>query len=232
MVKINEAFELRYKKSGYEFEVLVDFEKLEEYRKDPEKISIYDVLADSKIFKDQKKGEIAPEKNLIETFPNLKEEQILKEILINGECQIPTAYLNKLREEKKNLVINYISQNAVNPATNTKYTASMIEREISNIKYNFSANKDYHEQAEDVLKIMKKNLPIAINKIIFEISIPPQYSNAFYGEFRKYGKITKEYYDRDANLRIHIEINSSRQDEVENYIKKHTNSEGSYHIPK
>lgn len=230
MVKVDEAFELRYKKGKEEFQVLVDFDKLNEYKKKQEEISVYDVLADTKIFKDQKKGEIASENLLQTVFEYKPEEEIIKEILLKGECQIPTSFLNKLREEKKQQVINYIAGNAINPATKTKYTLSMIESEINSIKYNFDPQKDYSNQAEEVISILKKRMPISINKITLEISIPPQYCGAFYGPFRKFGKITKEYYDKESNLRIHIEISESAQDKVENYIKQHTNSEGSYYV--
>jgi hypothetical protein len=58
MVKVDEAFEVRYKKGGEQFEVLVDFDKLKEFEKSPDTVSVYDVLADVKIFRDQKKGRL------------------------------------------------------------------------------------------------------------------------------------------------------------------------------
>ena len=47
-----------------------------------------------------------------------------------------------------------------------------------------------------------------------EIKIPGEFCGAFYGPFRKFGKITKEYFDRDSNLRLHIEISESQIDQV------------------
>lgn len=232
MVNVNEAFEIKYKKAGEQFEVLVDFDKLKEYQKKPTETSVYDVLADTKIFKDQKKGEIASENILKKTFPNQTEEQILREILIKGECQIPTSYLNKLREERKKQAINYIAENAINPATKMKYTLSMIENEVNKIKYNFDPHSGFEHQAEEVLKLLKKVMPISIDKVTLEIEIPIQYSGAFYGPFRKFGHITKEYHDKNSNLRLHMEISESSADKAIEYIKKHTNNEGSYFIKK
>lgn len=232
MVKVDDAFEVRYKKAGNQFEVLVDFDKLNEYKKKHYEISVYDVLADVKIFKDQKKGDVASNNLLKESFKGLSEEDILEEILLRGDCQIPTSYVNKLRDEKKMQVVNYITENAVNPATKNKYTSSMIESEINKVKYNFDAYVSFENQAEEVLKLLKKVMPISIDKIVLEIEIPPRYLGSFYGPFRKFGKLTKEYYDRDGNLRIKIEITESLQDKVIDYIKHHTNNEGSYHIVK
>ncbi|MDA3856563.1 MAG: ribosome assembly factor SBDS [Candidatus Woesearchaeota archaeon] len=232
MVKVDEAFEVRYKKGGNQFEVLVDFEKLNEYKKKHYAISVYDVLADVKIFKDQKKGDVASEILLKESFRGLSEDEILEEILLRGECQIPTSYTNKLREEKKMQVVNYIVENAVNPATKGKYTASMIESEINKLKFNFDPYIIFENQSEEVLKGLKKVIAISIDKIVLEVEIPPKYLGSFYGPFRKFGKILKEYYDRNGNLKIKLEITESLQDKVIDYIKHHTSGEGSYFISK
>jgi ribosome maturation protein Sdo1 len=55
---------------------------------------------------------------------------------------------------------------------------------------------------------------------------------AFYGPFRKYGKILKEYYDKNGNLKMHIRISESQLDVVEGYIKNNSNGEAEYHIVK
>ena len=138
MVNVDESFEVKFKSGKDEFQVLVDFDKLNEFKKKPTEISVYDVLADQKIFKDQRKGEVASEHHLKAAFGAKSEEEVLKEILLKGECQIPTSYLNKMREEKKRQVINYIAENAINPATKGRYTISMIESEINKVRYNYN----------------------------------------------------------------------------------------------
>lgn len=55
MVNVDDAFEMRYKRNGENFEVLVDFDMLKKFQKSSNEFSVYDVLADIKIFKDQKK---------------------------------------------------------------------------------------------------------------------------------------------------------------------------------
>ena len=79
MVNVDEAFQVRYKFAGETFEVLVDFDKLQEFKEKPEEISVYDVLADGKIFADQKKGEVASENNISEKF-NGKSKDLFKRL--------------------------------------------------------------------------------------------------------------------------------------------------------
>ena len=228
MVNVDEAFELRYKG----FEVLVDFDKLNEFKANSDEVSVYDVLADPKIFKDQKKGELASETLLSESFNGKNEEEVLKEMLLQGECQIPTAFLNKMREEKKTQVINYISENAINPATKTKYTASMIETEVNSVRFNFDAQKDYMKQAEDVLHLIKKKIPISISFDTILMKIPAQYVGSFYGNFRAMGKVHKEFYDKYGNLNIEIEVNTTNVDRVIDYLKNNSNNEAEYRVVK
>lgn len=230
MVNVDDAFEVRYKKGGESFEVLVDFDKLNDFKKKPTEISVYDVLADVKIFKDQRRGEIASPTNLAKVFGNIDEEKLLKEILLNGECQIPTAFLNKLREEKKVQVINYIAENAINPGTKSKYTNSMISSEVDKLKFNFKPDIDYVVQAKDVLDMLKKVMPITISKVVLKLKVSGMHCGNFYGPFRKYGNITKESFDNDGNLHLHIQINESIVDDVINYVKKNSNNEAEYVI--
>lgn len=232
MVEVNDAFEVRYKYSGENFEVLVDFDKLNEFKKNPKSIDVYDVLADTKIFKNEKRGEVASENVLKKVFNGKSDEEILKEILLKGDCQVPIDYMNKLREKKKKQVINYIAENALNPQTKGKYTFLMIESEVNKLKYNFNSTTDFIVQAEDVLKLLKKRIPIRLDKIILEVKIPGQYCGAFYGKFRKFGIVKKEYFDSEGNLRLHFEIMESILDTVADYINKNSNSTAEYYVLK
>ena len=232
MVKVDEAFELRFKQGKENFEVLVDFDKLQEFLKKPDEIDVYDVLADTKIFKDQKKGEVASENDLKNFFGNLGESEILKVILQKGECQIPTAYLNKLREERKQQIIGYIAENAFNPQSKTKYTLSMIQTAFERIKFNVDPLKNYINQAEEVFKLLKKEIPISMENVLMIIQISGEFCGNFYGPFRKFGKVKKEYFDNHGNLHIHFEVSESEIDKVATFIKQNSNETGEYYVKK
>ena len=230
MVKVDDAFEVRYKFAGENFEVLVDFDKLQEFKKEGSEVEVSEVLADDKIFKDQKKGEVASDQALKKAFGEKSELDILRDILIRGECQIPTAYLNKLREEKRVQIINYIAEQAFNPQTKTKYTPSMIESSFEKIKYSIDPLKDHIFQAQEVLKDLKKEMPISIQRVLMLIKVSGEHCGNFYGPFRKLGQVKKEYFDDSGNMHIHFEISEVDIDKVAQYIKENTNETGEYHI--
>ncbi len=232
MVKVDEAFEVKYKKAKANFEVLVDFDKLNQFKKDQEKgenkVNVFDVLADDKVFKDQKKGELASENELQAHFQTVKQEQILKTILLQGECQIPTAFKNKLREQIKRQIISYISENATNPQTRGKYANTMIEGEINKIRFNYEINKDFMPQATEMLKLLKKIMPIAISKSKIQMRIPGQHCGNFYGQFRQLGKTTNEKFDDHGNLCLEMEVSDSVIDRVIDEVKRKSNNEAEY----
>jgi ribosome maturation protein SDO1 len=236
MVSVDKAFEMRYKFAGEEFQVLVDFDKLNEFKAQQEGsdqlVQMSDVLADDKIFKDQKKGEVASEDGLKKVFGDKSQEEILKEILLKGECQIPTAYLNDLRTKKKGQIINYIAEQAFNPQTKTKYTTTMIESAYDKIKFNVDPLKDFVYQAQEVLKLIKVQIPIAISHILLLIKVPGEHCGNFYGEFRKLGQVKKEFFDDHGEMHIHFQINEVDLNRVEQFIKEKANNEAEYHIKK
>ncbi len=232
MVKVDESFILIYKKEGQEFQVLVDYEKLLQFKKE-ENIDIYDVLADTSIYVDIKKGLLQSQNLTNEIFAKKTENEILKEILLKGECQIPTSFLNKKRDEIKQKVISYIVESCINPQTNHKFTPSMVESEVNKLKFNFDANKDYIYQAEQVIKKLQSNFPIKVDIKSILLSIPAKFTGKFYGrEFRKLGKITKEYFDNHGALRIHMDVNSNNLDKAISYISLNTDNEAEYSVRK
>jgi ribosome maturation protein SDO1 len=231
MVNVDDAFQVSYKREGEEFQVLVDFDELQKFKKKSNEISVHDVLADSHIYKDQKKGELASQIALDKVFANKEEDEIFKEILLKGECQIPTAFLNKLREEKREQIINYLAQNAVN-ANGARYSQTVIRDAINKLSFTVNPNQDAMYQVDDILKLLKKEMPIKIETSVLEIAVPPQYMSAFFGPFRKMGTVTKEYYDDQGQLRLHLEVTSGAKEDVIEYVKKHSNNEASYHVSK
>lgn len=232
MVNVNESFEVRYKAGKEEFQVLVDFKKLQEFKKNPTQVSVYDVLTDMKVFSNQKKGELASTNRLKAIFDKKSDEEMYKEILTKGECQIPTSYTNGLREEKKKQVINYIVENAINPQMKTRFTPSMIETQVNKIKYSYNPELGHEKQAEEVINHLKKVMPITIEITILEINVPAKFAKALAPKLRAYGHITKEYYDNEGNLRVHLEVIGAGLDKVIIFLKKSTNGEAAYHTQK
>lgn len=233
MVKVDESCILRYKKEGETIEALVDFKLLLDYihNKDSN-VNIYDIYADTQLFADSKKGLVASDDVISKLFKGLDEEAILEKLAKEGEPQIPTAYLNEQREKKKEQIIEYLAAHTINPQSGGKYTTSMIKSEFDTLKISIDPNQDHIHQAEEALKQLRVKMPIKIDSKVLIMQVEAQYSGNFYGKFRTFGTIQKEFYDDNGNLHIHIEIGAGRLDEVEDYIKVNSKNTASYHVQK
>ena len=216
----NTKFIIRYKKNGSTFEMYVDnFENLQKFQ-NGEEIDIYDIIFDTDIYLDIKKAKRITNDEIVKSFEDKSENEIISEILKKGDCQIPTEFLNKKRDEVLSKIIQYIVDTCKNPQLNTKYTPSTIESEIKKISFSINPDMDYIHQAEELIKKLQSKMPIKISKKNVLMTIPSKYSNKFLGEFRKFGRITKEIWDNHGDLKLHIEINESNLDRTIEFIKK------------
>jgi ribosome maturation protein Sdo1 len=108
----------------------------------------------------------------------------------------------------------------------------MIESAYDKIKFNVDPLKDFVYQAQEVLKLIKVQIPIAISHILLLINVPGEHCGNFYGEFRKLGQVKKEFFDDHGEMHIHFQINEVDLNRVEQFIKEKANNEAEYHIKK
>ena len=235
MAKVDESCIIRYKKGNLEVEALVEYKSLAQYlekEEDREDISIYDIFADTKIFSDSKKGLVTDSDTLQKLFPNKNEEEILKEIAINGDAQIPTNYLNELRDTKKDLIINYLTNQTINPQTKHRYTTAMLKDEIENLKISILPFRNHIKQAEDVFKQLKVKIPIKFDSTIIIVQVESQYAGVLVKPIREFGTVEKQFYDDSGNLHMHIKVPTGRVDETIDFLKDKTKGSVSYHLQK
>ena len=220
---------VRYKKDGENFEIICDYEKLLEFREKRD-ISIYDVVCDEEIYFSVKNVKRAANDSLKKVFSNDNKEKILEMIILNGECQIPSAYLKKKTEELKEKIVEYLFNICINPQTNSRFSKQLIESEVLKTSYNYNPEKNFIFQAEEILKKLQSRFPISINFKTIILTVPSKYSGKFLGDFRKFGKIEKEMWDNHGSLKLHIKVNQNNLDEVIEYIKSKSNNEAEYYV--
>lgn len=235
MAKVDESCIIRYKKGNDEVEALVEYKSLVSYLENKDSqlddnFSIYDVFADTKIYSDSNKGLVADNETLKHLFANLGEEDMLYEIANKGDPQIPTSYLNELREKKKNQIINYITNETINPQTKRNYSSAAIEEEFEKLKISINPYQNHIHQAEIVFKKLKEKLPIKFDLTTLIIQVPSQYAGKFNNPMRSYGTIQKQFYDEHGSMHMHVQVPTGRLEEVEKFIKDTSKNSASYHV--
>lgn len=115
------------------FEVACYKNKILEWRSGVEK-DIDNVLQIHSVFLNVSKGQTAAHKDVEKAFgTSMKEEDIILEILNNGEIQVGEKERNAEMERIKHEVIDIVASKLVNPTTNRPYTVGIIEKALEQL---------------------------------------------------------------------------------------------------
>ena len=111
MVSLDDAVIARLNKGEDHFEILVDPYKASDVIEGKEE-NIAQIMAIDAIFSDSKKGTHASDESLEKHFGTTEVESIAKEIILHGDIRLTTEQRNKMQQNKKKRVIEYIMKNA------------------------------------------------------------------------------------------------------------------------
>ncbi len=174
MIAVDKAVIARLKKGGKVFEVLVDCDQALLLKQNNiqsnahgtivhgNAVSMQDLLAYEKIFVDSKKGVIASEHLLQELFKTTDVFAIAKEIIKKGELQLTTAIRDRLREQKRKRIIEFIHKNAIDPQTNYPHPMQRLELAFTQQKIKVDEFKEEQKQVDEIIKKLQPILPIKI----------------------------------------------------------------------
>ena len=164
---------VKYKKEGYNFEIIVYLRKALEFKEGKIK-DIREVLVTEDIFKDAKKGERVSTESLKKVFGTTDVLKVAEEIIKNSEIPLPTEYKRELIEERKKQIIEYIRRIAYDAKNNMPLTYERAKELFEMIRYNVDLNKPIEKQAEEVIKEIRKKYPLKIEYKTIRLTIYPQ----------------------------------------------------------
>jgi len=223
MSDIEKAIKARLKVKGENFEILLDRDKIFDYKDG--KIPLDDVLVAKEIFKDANKGEHASENEMQKAFNTKEIEKIAETIIQKGEMQVTTEHKKKLIEEKKKRIIDIIHKNSVDPKTSLPHPPQRIEAAMDEAGARIDEFKKPEDQIEDVLKKIRPILPISFETRELEIIIPSQYASQSYSILKSKGELKKDEWLNNGSLKALIKIPAGLQEEFENDINKITHGD-------
>jgi len=212
VVSLDEAVIARLKKGEEHFEILVDPYAAAELI-DGHEIDIIQSLAIDSIFKDSKKGTHASEESLIKNFNTNNIQEIAKKIILKGEIQLTTEQRHKMKENKKNRIVEKIVKNAMDPKTKAPHPRQRIELAIEEAKINIDPFKPVREQVKIVIDQIKTLIPLSLDKIRISVKIPPEYVGKAYGIVRNYGVLEREDWQSDGSWIGIIKIPAGMQND-------------------
>lgn len=221
-ISVEKSVVASLKVKNSKFEVLVDPIKAFEF-KQGKQYKVEDILAVNEIFKDAKKAERASVNDLKQAFNTTDVFKIAEEIIKRGEIQIPTELKRKMIEEKKNQIINLISKRFINPQNNLPHPPQRIALALEQAKVSIDPFVDAEIQLENIVKELRKIIPLKLEYIIMEIKVPIAIGSKLIGDIKK-SKINllEERWTNDS-LYFKVKVISASKEEFLSLIYKYTN---------
>lgn len=203
----------RLKSHGKTFEIAIDADKVVTY-KEGKRIDIEELVQSPNIFSDMKKGLMCSDEDLKEVFGNNNKSEILKKILNEGEIQFTQKYRKQLREQKTKKIVNIIHRNTINPKTGLIHPENRIIAAMEEAKVKINDLKKAEDQVNDIVKLLRPIIPISIEKVIFQLVVPAQFSAKVHGKIISFGKLSEERWLNDGSLMTKIEIPAGLSQEM------------------
>ena len=221
MVSLDDAVIAKLKKGSKEFKIYVDPDLSLSYKK-KEINDISKIMASEYIFENSN-GDKVQKSELKKYFNTEDVYKVAHQIIMNGTVQLTTNQKKKILENKKNSVITYIVENAINPKTMIPYTRQRIEIAMKESKINIDPSKSIEEIVINIMKSIQKLIPIRLEKINILCNIPSIYSSKVIGKIHPYCKVINKKWDDNGNLEMIIEIPSGMKNNFYNTINYLTN---------
>jgi len=212
LVSLDDAVIARLKKGEEHFEILVDPYSAAELI-DGNEIDIMKCLAIDSVFKDSKKGTHASEESLKKNFNTENIEEIAKLIILKGEIQLTTEQRHKMKENKKNRIIEKIVKNAMDPKTKAPHPRQRIELAMEEAKVNIDPFKPVRDQVKTIIDLLKPLIPLSFDKIRISVKIPPEYVGKAYGIARNFGVLEREDWQSDGSWLGIVKIPAGMQND-------------------
>lgn len=201
----------KLKKGGRHFEIVIDPDLAIEFKN--KNADVKDVLKAEYVFSDANKGLKASETAMKEVFETDDPLKVAKIILTEGEVHFTQRYRDELRAAKRKRVLDIIHRNAMDPRTKLPHPMTRLENAFSEAKIRIDMFQPAEMQVDDILKRLMPLIPIKIELLEVQVTIPPQFAHQSYNVLKKYGKIKKDAWGNDGSLVANLELPAGLQEE-------------------
>jgi ribosome maturation protein SDO1 len=159
-------------------------------------------------------------------FKTIDPLKIADEILKKGTLQLTTDQRRKMVEDKRKLVVDFISRQAVDPKTNLPHPPMRIENAMEQIHYPIDPYKSVDEQAKDIIKLLRPILPLKVEQVKVAIRIPSQFASRAYGTIKTLGTIKHEEWRGDGSWVGEMELPAGAYAQLLNKLGDSTKGTG------
>ena len=202
----------RITKDDEHFEILVNPNRALDYRMG-KNFSVNQIIITETIFSDANKGKKAAEEKILKVFGTINILQVADIILKKGKLQLTTEQRKKMIDNKRKQIIDFISRQCVDPKSNLPHPPLRIENALQQIRFSIDPFESVEEQAKDIIGKMRLILPLKMEKIIVNVSIPVEYAAKAYATVKKYSTILREEWQNNGYWVAIVEMPGGLEEE-------------------
>ncbi len=184
------------------FETMVDLDNAMKLRKG-EQVNINDVIRDTAVYLDQKKGMQAGKPELENVFGTTELAPIVEKIVKKGDIEVTQDFRDEALEIRKKQVIDFLTKNAVDVRTNRPFTPDILESALKESGARID-NQGVEKQINNVIEKLKNIIPIKIETKKIKIKIPAQHTGRVYGLIQEYKE--KEEWLENGDLEVVLNL--------------------------
>ena len=211
----------RLKTGKATFETMVDLDNAIKLKKGNE-VDINDVVRDTVIYSDQKKGMRAGGAELENAFGTSDFHKIVEKIIKKGEVEVTQEFRDEALESRRKQVVDFLVKNAVDSRTDRPFTPDMLESAIREAGIKID-NKPIEVQINGIVDKLRQVIPIKIETKKIKVSIPAVHTGKVYGLIQDYKE--KEEWLGNGDLEVVLNIPVGIQ--MEFYDKLNSTTHGS-----
>ncbi len=195
----------RIKRFGQTFELSVDPDKAQQYRKG-EITDLREVLLVEDIYTDARKGLRATDETLAKAFQTTEFSKIADAILRKGELQLSSDQRAEERERRRKQLVNMIHVQAVDSTNNLPHPAARIEAALVEANIRLEDHKTVEEQFDGIISKLRPIIPLKIEQKEVTITIPAEYTGKSYQTVKSNSKILKEDWLSNGNWQVRVAV--------------------------
>ena len=192
----------RLKSGKLDFETMVDLDSAMKLKKG-EEVDINNLIRDTAIYTDQKKGMHAGKDELENTFGTTDLHEITKKIVQKGQLEVTQEYRDEALEGKKKQIIEFLTKNAVDARTGRPFTPDILESSIKQAGVRID-NQPIEKQISSITDSLRSIIQIKIETKKIKITIPAQHTGKVYGLLQEYKE--KEEWLGNGDLEVLVNI--------------------------
>jgi ribosome maturation protein SDO1 len=212
MVSLDDAVLARLEKGGSRYEILVDPDLVDIWKKDNNSVPLDDLLATGEIWNDAKSGDRPTTEAIESVFGTTDLLTCVQKILKDGNIQLTTAQRKNLVAEKRTRIIHQIATTATDPRTKLPHPKTRIELALDEIKFSIDPFLSLERQVQDAIKKLKPVIPLAFITVRMAFKVPGSDYGGVHRLLRE--SIKKEEWLSDGSWVCVVEVPGGMKNEL------------------